>query len=173
MVPTRPNAALARSQFEEDLATIGAGTLAKQYGWEMEPDYARLRLGAKMWALNRQGEHGDEYFLEMDMSYYRRHPPGVTFVNPDTRRFDPAADMRWLPSIASKPRRVDIAYHAEYVVNGTKRQMVCSSMVLEYYQTSHSPGPGEEWDPQRHTLFATLHLLQTMLTEPYYGGRSG
>ena len=173
MPAARPHRDLARSQFEEDMARAGSGDLVRRHGWVLEPDYAGLRLRARMWSVDEQARRRDDYHLDLDMSYYRRHPPGVTFVNPDTRSFDPRNDMRWLPAIASVPPHIGIAYHPKYSLdNGVTKQMVCNSMVLEYYQTAHSPRDEEAWDPERHTLFATLTVLQTMLTAPYYGGRS-
>lgn len=173
MAPARPHPDLARSQFKEDMAVLGGSPLARRHGWELEPDYPRLHLQVRMWSLDEHAERHDDYHLDLDMSYYRQHPPGVTFVNPHTRSFDPSGDARWLPVAASKPLHTDIRYHASYTVNGVERQMVCNSLTLEYYMTGHSPQPEERWDPDRHTLSATLNLLQTMLTPPYYGGRSG
>lgn len=173
MAPAKPHPDLARSQFEEDVDVLEGSPLARRYGWVLEPDYPNLRLQVRMWSLGEHGKRQDDYYLDLDMSYYRQHPPGVTFVNPITRSFDPSKDARWLPVAASKPPHTDIRYHASYPINGVNRQMVCNSLTLEYYMTGHSPQPGERWDPGRHTLSATLSLLQTMLSPPHYGGRSG
>ena len=173
MTSARPDPAIARSQFEEDLAAVVAGRKAARYGWRFEPDYEGLRLRARMWSLDERARRRDDYHLDLDMSYYRQHPPSVTFVNPKTRSFDPRSDMRWLPTMVSTPKHIGIAYHPEYGLdNGVTKKMVCNTMVLEYYQTRHTPRPETVWDPSRHTLFATLNVLQTMLTAPYYGGRS-
>lgn len=168
----RPDPAVARSQFEEDLAAAAASRRAARSGWRLEPDYERLRLHADLWSCDESGNRLDDYHLDMDMSYYRDWPPGVTFVNPKTRAFDPAVDMRWLPAEpAAKPPGIDIRYHASYRLDGIPKQMVCNSMVLEYYMSNHTPDGDERWDPARHTLYATLSVLQAMLTRPYYKGR--
>lgn len=173
MTPSRPDPAIARSQFKEDLAAVMAGRKAARYGWRFKPDYEPLRLYADMWSYNDHAGLVDDYHLDMDMSYYRDWPPGVTFVNPETRAFDPCADARWLPANPlALPPGTNIGYHSAYRIGGIPRQMVCNSMVLEYYMSNHTPGADERWDPARHTLHATLSVLQTMLTRPYYGGRS-
>ena len=171
--PSRTTPELASAQFKEDLELIPSG-YAEQYGWNPKPDFGKLSLHVDMWSVDERYVRLDDFYVAMDMSYYRTWPPGVTFVNPETRAFDLGADMRWLPSIKSKPPGTDIAYHPAYALNtGETKQMICNSMCLEYYQSNHSPAPEEKWDPGRHTLFATLRLIQTMLTKPYYGGRAG
>lgn len=171
--PSKTNPKLASAQFKEDLEHIPRDR-AERYGWNLRPDFGKLRLCVDMWAIDEMYVRQDDFYVAMDMSYYRTWPPGVTFVNPETEAFDPSTDMRWLPQIKSKPPGTDIGYHAAYALKtGETKQMVCNSMCLEYYQSDHSPAPEERWDPGSHTLSATLHLLQTMLTEPYYGGRSG
>lgn len=172
MTPARPDPAISRSQFEDDLDAAAASRKAARNGWRLEPDYDRLRLHADLWSCDERGNRLDDYHLDMDMSYYRDWPPGVTFVNPKTRAFDPAVDMRWFPAEpAARPPGIDIGYHTSYDFSGTSRQMVCNSAVLEYYMSNHAPKEDERWDPARHTLYTTLSLLQTMLTRPYYGGR--
>ena len=169
----RPDLAIARSQFTEDLAVAMRSMRARQYGWRFEPDYPALRLRVDMWSLDRDGKRHDDYYIDMDMSYYRDRPPGVTFVNPETGSFDPNKDVRWLPADpAARPPGVEIGYHLSYSLsNGETKQMVCNSMVLEYYMSNHVPPPGKAWDPTRHRLYATLTVLQDLLREPYYGGR--
>ncbi len=173
MAPARPDTAIARSQFKEDLIKVAGSRRARQHGWLFKPDYKGLRLRVDMWSLDKGCERRDDYHIDMDMSYYRDWPPGVTFVNPDTGSFDPNRDARWLPANpAMNPPGVNIGYHLSYTLtDGVTKQMVCNSMVLEYYQSNHAPKPEEVWDSRRHTLHATLTVLQDLLREPYYGGR--
>ena len=170
--PSKTNPELAGAQFKEDLKLIPED-YAERYDWNLKPDFGDLSLYADMWSVDERYSRLDDFHVVMDMSYYRTWPPGVTFVNPETRAFEPGADMRWLPRIKSKPLGTDIRYHPAYDLNtGETKQMICNSMCLEYYQSNHNPTSEEKWDPGKHTLFATLRLIQTMLTRPYYGGRS-
>ena len=173
ITPVKSHPELAKSQFKEDLGRIPVNYV-ECYGWNLKPEFDDLRLDVEMWSLDESLDQQDDYYVVMDMSYYRNWPPGVTFVNPATRTFDPSKDMRWLPQIGKRPKGIDIDYHASHTLcTGKTKQMVCNSKVLEYYQSDHSPALEEIWDPSRHKLFATIYLLQTMLTAPHYGGRSG
>lgn len=173
MAPAKPDPAIARSQFKEDMIRVMGSRRARQCGWKFRPDYQALSLRVAMWSLDKNCGRHDDYHIAMDMSYYRDWPPGVTFVNPDTGSFDPCRDARWLPANpAANPPGVNIGYHLSYTLtSGETKQMVCNSMVLEYYMSNHTPRPEEAWDPRRHTLYATLTVLQDLLREPYYGGR--
>ena len=171
--PNKNNPELAKSQFKEDLEGVPK-YYVKRYGWRLKPEFDDLRLYMDMWSVDGEYNHKDDFHVVMDMSYYNNWPPGVTFINPTTKVFDPNTDMRWLPKISSKPDGIDIAYHVAYeLTTGTTKQMVCNSMTLEYYQSNHNPDADERWDPNKHTLFATISMIQTMLTEPHYGGRGG
>ena len=173
MAPAKPDPAIARSQFKEDLIAAKRSRRARQYGWRFEADCPALRMRVGMWSLGKDGGRHDDYHVDMDMSYYRDWPPGVTFVNPATGSFDPSKDARWLPADpAMNPPGINIGYHLSYTLTtGEAKQMVCNSMMLEYYMSNHTPTPEEAWDPRRHRLYATLTVLQDLLKEPYYGGR--
>ena len=170
--PTKNNPALAKIQFKEDLELIPED-YQERYGWNLTPELDDLRLYADLWSVDKEYNKQDDFHIVMDMSFYRTWPPGVTFIDPQTKTFDPNKDMKWLPTIKSKPPGTDIHYHHSYsLTTKVTKQMICNSMFLEYYQSNHAPKPEETWDPNRHNLFASLSLLQMMLTEPYYGGRS-
>ena len=174
IIPDKPHPELAKSQFREDLKKIPIDYV-EHYQWNFEPNFDDLRLCVDMWSFDKNHNMPDDYHIVMDMSYYRKWPPGVTFVNPETQIFDPARDMKWMPRMNAAPNGVGIGYHASYTLATTKKtkQMICNSMILEYYQSNHAPKPEEMWDSNKYTMFATINLLQEMLTEPYYGGRSG
>jgi len=126
-----------------------------------------------MWSFDEYGSRLEDYHLHLDMSYYRTWPPGVTFVNPHTRRFEPNKDMTWFPRVASKPENLDIQFHSNYGYQVRPAgQLVCNSMVLEYYQSNHSPTEVQRWNPAKHNFGTTLNVLQIMLKKPYYGGPS-
>lgn len=91
--PNRNNPKLARSQFKEDLESIPKHYV-ERYGWNLKPEFDDLRLCIDMWSVDREYNRKDDFHVVMDMSYYNNWPPGVTFVNPTTRVFDPNTDMR-------------------------------------------------------------------------------
>ncbi|MDC8451675.1 MAG: hypothetical protein KGH87_00570 [Thaumarchaeota archaeon] len=169
----KTNQDLARAQFKEDYQKILEQNLPSMYDWILIPDFDNLLLYIDLWSTDENSVKLDDYHLKLDMSYYRTHPPGVTYINPVTKIFDATKDLRWLPVKGQAPPGMDIGYHQTYSLSdGTQRQMVCNSMILEYYLSNHNPTPEQIWDPTKHTFAATLTVLQIMLRKPYYGGRS-
>lgn len=172
--PVKSDPAAARARFERDMGIVRANPRTREWGWVLEPDYDDLHLYAKMWALDEQHDKLDDYHIDMDMSYYPDHPPGVTFVNPKTRSFSPNTDMAWLPKWGScLPPHTNACFalnpaSPEY----EKIQLVRNTMFLDFYLADCVPSPPEAWDPDRNTFFATLHVLQQLLTRPCYEGRS-
>lgn len=167
------NKELAKAQFNEDYEKMLEQNLPSRYDWVWTPDFDNLLLYVDLWAKDENDARLDDYHLKLDMSYYRTHPPGVTYINPETKMFDPEKDLKWLPQKSQVPPAMDIQYHMSYkLLDGTQRQMVCNSMTLEYYLSNHSPTPEQKWDSTKHTFAATLTTLQIMLRKPYYGGRS-
>lgn len=172
--PAKSDPAVARARFERDMGIVGANPRTREWGWVLDPDYDGLRLYAKMWALDEQHNRLDAYYIDMDMSYYPGYPPGVTFVNPETGSFVPNADMMWLPKWgAVLPPRTKACFalnpnSPEY----EKIQLVRNTMVLDFYLAGCVASPSEAWNPDRNTFFATLHVLQQILTRPCYEGRS-
>ena len=172
-IPSKNNPKLAEMQFKEDLVKVLANTHSQYNEWNFTPDYGNLHLYVDMWAFDENHCKLDDFHIDMDMSYYRNYPPGVTFINPDTKSFDPCKDMRWLPRIAPRPTGINIRYHPKFRLNtGQTKQLICNSMILEYYQTEHTPTGDQRWSMNRHTFFATLDILQMMLFKPHYWGRS-
>lgn len=166
----------ARSQLKDDIEIVRSNPLAQKHGWKLVPDYDRLRLWVDMWALGEDGGRLDDYHVDMDMKYYRKYPPGVTFVNPKTRSFDPGSDMRWFPKWTdARPPLTTFSFNpmASLAEQGyDKTQVFNNAMFLEYYFGGADAAGDDAWDPHRHTFFATLDILQWLLTRPCYGGRS-
>jgi hypothetical protein len=105
----------------------------------------------------------DEYLVRLTFLYYPEWPPCVTFVNPDTRRYD---GKNW-PQISGATR---LAFHPSY--GDAPAGMVCNSMTFEYYfWGGHSPAEGIKWNKEIHTFAATLAELQDHLEQPFYQGR--
>ena len=171
-MPIKQNHELARSCFEEDFKKINNQKLPTIYRWELNPNFENLLLYVNLYAKDEDGLNLDDYHIKMDMSYYRTWPPGVTFINPVTKEFNPFTDLKWVPQIGIKPPGVDIAYHASYaLVNGQTKQLVCNSMTLEYYLSRHNPSTEQRWNPSIHNFGTTINTLDLMLRKPYYGGR--
>ncbi len=106
----------------------------------------------------------DEYLVRLMFLYYPEWPPNVTFVNPETRRYD---GKSW-PQITGAIR---LAFHASY--GDAPAGMVCNSMTFEYYfWGGHSPTDGIKWNKEVHTFAATLAELRDHLRQPYYQGRT-
>ena len=165
---------LAEMQFRDDLKYVQKHQRCKYHEWNFTPEFDSLHLYVDLWSFDQAHTKLDDFHIVMDMSYYRTYPPGVAFVNPEFKLFDPDLDAYWFPKIARKPEGINIDYHSSYTFpSGVIKQMICNSMVLEYYQSPHSPSADERWNPAKHNFFATMSVIQTMLTKPYYGGRSG
>ena len=171
--PAKVNPELAKAQFQEDYQLMMDNHLPEHYGWQVTPEFDNLLLYVDLWATDENFVRLDDYHLKLDMSYYRTWPPGATYINPETKAFDPTKDLKWLPVKASNPPGIDIGYHKEHkLTDGNIRQLVCNSMTLEYYLSNHNPTPEQKWNPEKNTLSSTLLALQLMLRKPYYGGRS-
>ena len=173
MTPTKNNPEIARRQFEEDIELVLKHPYAEYFDWKIEYNVEELHANVGLWAFDESHNKLDDFHIVMNFEYYRTNPPGVMFVNPETRKFDKSVDLRWLPALASHPPGLNIAFHPSYdgYPDGISRQLVCNSTVLEYYISNHSPTEDERWDPTRHNLFATLSTLQMTLKKPYYGGK--
>lgn len=172
-IPVKQNHELAKSCFEQDFRKVEQLNSELDYGWILSPFFSDLQLYIDIWAKDENGAKLDDFHLKFDMSYYRKWPPGVTYINPETKTFNGGSDLRWLPKLVIKPPSVDIAYHPSYkLTNGETKQLVCNSMTLEYYLSNHNPNPDQKWDPSVNNFGTTLLTLDIMLRKPYYGGRS-
>ena len=168
----KSNVELARSQFQEDYKKILKNKYKDDYDWILYPNFDKLYLDVDIWSFDEKLNKLDDFYLHMDMSYYRSYPPGVTYVNPETKTFDKNIDIKWLPVLVGERPGTSMKYHKSWTFdNGISKQMICNSYVLEYYQSHHSPEPDQVWDSKIHNLFHTLYELQIMLIKPYYGGR--
>jgi hypothetical protein len=78
----------------------------------------------------------DTYVARFSFVYYPDWPPSVTFVNPDTRAYDPA----YWPKINNSER---MALHPTY--GGAPAGLICNSMFFEFYfWGGHARQPGRE-----------------------------
>lgn len=103
----------------------------------------------------------DSYLARFRFLYYPTWPPSVTFINPDTKRYDPA----YWPNGGGP----SLAFHPTY--GDAPEGMVCNSMFFEFYfWGGHAPDEAIRWNPQRHTFAASLNELRIHLLPPYYQG---
>lgn len=175
MTIAKNNPEIAKSQFKEDLEIVLNHEHAKYFDWKIDPNIEELSMNVNFWSFDENHNKLDDFYTIMDLTYYRAYPPGVIFVNPETREFKDGEDLKWLPKIGTKPPGMNIQFHPSYDYKeyGITKQLVCNSMTLEYYMSGHNPQEYEKWDPMKHNLFATMDMLQMMLKKPYYGGRMG
>lgn len=174
--PAKPHPVLAKKRFKEDYTELMESNSFDEYGWEFEPNFDELQMTVRMWSLDPNNQKEDEYCLFMDFSYYPEYPPMVKFVNPNTREFEIGKDNQWFPQkIKQKPPNVDLAFHLNYNYNGkggrSRDQLICNSMVFEYYISNHNPKEFQQWT-SKSTFYVTLYVIQKALTRPYYQGRA-
>ena len=175
MTLNKNNPKIARSQFKEDLEVILNHKYTKHFDWKIKPNIEELSMNVNFWSFDENHNKLDDFYTIMDLTYYRTYPPGVIFVNPETREFNNDEDLKWLPKIGIKPPGINIQFHPAYDYKEYRitKQLVCNSMTLEYYMSGHNPKEHEKWDPMKHNLFATMSMLQMTLKKPYYEGRMG
>lgn len=114
------------------------------------------------------GEQADgtehEYLLRLTFLFYPDWPPSVTFLNPETRRYD---RTHW-PKVSGSGR---VAFYPSY--GDAPTGLVCNSMTFEYYfWGGHSPREAIRWKRGVHTFAATLAEIRDHLRPPHYQGRA-
>jgi hypothetical protein len=151
-----------RAQFAEHLLRVLAGRTLDQLGWITA---GPLTLFVPVAA----GVGGtDDYLVRLGFEYYAEWPPTVQFINPQTRAFDTARDLYWLPRVEGDG---GFAVHPQYTNPNYTGQLVCCSFTAEFYRMLHPVNVEHLWDRQRHTFLATISRIQQALRSPYYKGR--
>lgn len=151
-LPTVSDPEVAREVFLKHRAAA-----LEEYAWEEDGPLAIL--------VQLEGHRADgtvdQYVARFSFLYYPTWPPSVTFVNPETREYDPAY---W-----PKANGPNFAFHAEY--GDAPTGMVCNSMFFEYYfWGGHTPDASIRWDALRPTFAASLNELRIYLQQPFYEG---
>jgi hypothetical protein len=151
-VPANPLEAQTAFEAHKDKALAGLC-------WEQDGPLAIL-----VWLeARRPSGEVDEYLARLSFLHYPEWPPAVTFVNPDTKRYDPAFWPR-----TSSDR---MAMHPTY--GDGSEGLVCNSMVFQYYfWGGHQATDTTRWAPGNHTFAATLNELVIHLQPPSYQGRA-
>jgi hypothetical protein len=171
---------VAAAVFADHLNRVRVSTQARDHGWTftcVDPLHAVVAMSA-----SRANGTADPYHLLLGAEFYDLHPPTVMFVSPvpSTNGWREAgATSRWMPVVSGLNW---FAVHPNYQYPGQEidrdiytppRQLVCCSMILEYYISNHSPTDGQRWQQGRHTLGGTLARIQEALTSPQYQGPAG
>ena len=104
----------------------------------------------------------DMYLTKWTFVFYPGQPPHVTFVNPQTKLYDPAG---W-PDAGND--RVSLAPQYGDAPEG----LICNSMFYDwYYYGGHGEQPVVSWKPGVHRAIATVTELRGLLRAPAYNGR--
>jgi hypothetical protein len=186
-VPALADEEVAGTVFAAHVSRVRVSAQAREHGWCFT-NLDALHVVVSMTAV-RPGDERDLYHVKLGAEFYDRYPPTTSFVSPPRPASDttPARggwteavdESRWLPVVNALPwfaihptfgYPANVIADADYLV---PRQLVCCSMTFEYYISSHTPTPGQQWQQGRHTLAATLTRIQDALTSPNYQRPSG
>jgi hypothetical protein len=191
LIPQLADPAVAGAALEAHLGQILRGRAPAEVGWELQQPagqaptlYVPMRAftvpaNTRSYGFNptaadivrySQMPDGDDYLLRLYFSHYPNSPASATFVNPESRRYDPITDTKWLPLISGTN---EVSVHANYN-DGVHPvgQLVCCSATLEFYEVNHSVEPKHQWVPG--SSFATLlNTLDRYLRPSFYVGRQG
>ena len=150
------------ADIEKLLVAKGLSSIS-ELGWERP---SKLRLHIPMRA--RRGNSEDEFLLELGFSHYPTWPPSARFINPQTKEYDPGADLQWLPIIQGTN---SIQTHKSYsnVQGLVSHGFICCSFTLDFYLQRHSLQPEDHWQACPRTFYATVHRIQTALRDHYKG----
>ena len=105
----------------------------------------------------------DKYLVRLGFLYYPDWPPTVTFLNPETKKYD---GTNWPEAIGSQRLQFYSAY------GDAPCGMVCNSMTFEYYfWGGHAAAESIRWKKGVHTFAGTLAELTDHLQPPHYKGK--
>lgn len=103
----------------------------------------------------------DTYLTKWTFIYYPGQPPHVTFVNPETKKYDPNS---W-PDASNE--RISLAP----TYGGAPEGLICNSMFYDwYYYGGHGNQPAVSWKPGVHKAIASSTELRNLLRQPHYKG---
>ncbi len=166
LAPVHP--ILAQAAVDDFLDNPNWRTRSGEYGWTFSRPYP-LTLVATL-PVRVAGSVVAHFTLRLSCEFCPTYPPDVRFVNPQTLDYDPACDLRHLANVQAPFCYV----HPVYPYNPPYRygpQLVCSSMILGYYVSGHNPTADQRWDPQRHTIGASIYTVHRALHSVHYRGR--
>lgn len=164
VLPALADPQIAVATFASHLDSLWATGHPAQAGWErtvLTPMCTIVSLPGV-----RPDGARDSYFIKLGAEYYDAAPPTATFVDPASWS-DATEPSRWYPLIENKPGWFGL-HNAYKFLDGTTRQLICCSIVAQYYMTDHSPTETQRWRQGQHTVAATLYRLAEVLGPRYY-----
>jgi hypothetical protein len=166
--PTRVDRKLAVTAVQDFLNDLYWQARIAECGWEVSLK-EELTLIVSLTAKSL-GETQETFTLRLLCDYYPVYPPDVQFVNPTTHAYVLGRDGCHVADL-----RADYCYvHPNYVYQSVypyPPQLVCSSMTLGYYFSSHAPTPEQVWQPGRHSIGTSIYTVYRALHSPDYYGR--
>ena len=155
MSPVDPPAPLPLAQLREVLA-VDLPAAFEGLEWSRTDDVYFVEFPAV-----RDDGTVDMYLTKWTFFHYPGLPPHVTFVNPQTREYDPA----FWPN-ASSPRTA-----ISPVYGDAPEGLICNSMFYDwYFYGGHGDQPAISWKPGVHKAIATVTELREVLRSPHYRG---
>lgn len=162
--PSKADPEIANATFRLHLDQLWATGRPLQLGWG-RIDVDNLHTVVAMPGTPPEGKR-DWYFLLLGAEYYDAAPPTAAFVDPSD--WSEVGDgSRWFPVIDHRPSWFGL--HGAYSYPGdVKRQLICCSVVAQFYMTDHSPKETEIWKQGQDTVAATLYRIAEMLGPQHY-----
>jgi hypothetical protein len=163
--PVLANPIVAGEAMRAHLPLVLAGLGAKsidEVGWRALGD---LGLLVPVAGRTADSKEPDSFYLRLEFYHYPDWPPSAQFVNPETLGYVRNVDQYWLPKIEGG----EIHVHEHH--DDLKRQLICCSATLEFYEVLHDVKAEYLWDPASHTFAHTINQIEWGLRSPRYKGR--
>ena len=139
--PSLADAEIASATFRLHLDQLWAAGRPSRLGWgriDLDPLHTIVALPAE-----RSDGQRDWYFLRLGAEYYDAAPPTAAFVDPSDWT-EVGDGNRWFPVLENLPPWIGL--HGAYgYPSGGSRQLICCSVVAQFYMTDHSPKATEIW----------------------------
>lgn len=162
--PALADPEIASATFREHLDRLWVSGRPARLGWG-RIDIDDLHSVVALPGIRPDGKK-DWYFLHLGAEYYDLAPPTAAFVDPNDWS-EVGDNNRWFPVIEDRPGWFGL--HGAYgYPNGISRQLICISMVAQFYMTDHAPKETEVWQQGKHTVAATLNRIAEMLGPKHY-----
>jgi hypothetical protein len=162
--PSLADPEIASATFRLHLDQLWATGRPARLRWE-RIDLDELHTIVTMPGERPDGER-DLYHLRLGADYYDAAPPTAAFVDPQDWA-EVGDNNRWFPVIEERPGWFGL--HGAYgYPDGVKRQLICCSVVAQFYMTDHSPKETEIWQQGKDTVAATLNRIAEMLGPRHY-----
>ncbi len=162
--PTRSDPQIAAATFRQHLDDFWLTGRPTSKGWgrieldEMQTVIALPGIKSDGWR--------DWYFVKLGAEYYDAAPPTATFVSPADWS-DAPDNSRWFPVLDQLPGWFGLHGAYDYK-DKSKRQLICCSMVAQFYMTDHAPKATEIWQQGKDTVAATINRLAAILGPAHY-----